>query len=30
MKPGSCGPAVIGIYPAIYDEDGQRGSRRQG
>jgi len=22
MKPGSCGPAVIGIYPAIYDEDG--------
>ena len=23
MKPGSCGPAVIGIYPAIYDEDGQ-------
>jgi len=22
MKPGSCGPAVIGIYPAIYDENG--------
>src|SRR5262249_33372168 len=22
MKAGSCGPAVIGIYPAIYDEDG--------
>jgi len=22
MKPGSCGPAVIGIYPVIYDEDG--------
>jgi len=22
MKPGSCGPAVIGIYPAIYDEEG--------
>jgi acetyl-CoA synthetase len=22
MKPGSCGPAVLGIYPAIYDEDG--------
>jgi acetyl-CoA synthetase len=21
MKPGSCGPAVIGIYPVIYDED---------
>ena len=23
MKPGSCGPAVIGIFPAIYDEDGK-------
>jgi acetyl-CoA synthetase len=22
MKPGSCGPPAIGIYPAIYDEDG--------
>jgi acetyl-CoA synthetase len=22
MKPGSCGPAVIGIYPVIYDEEG--------
>jgi acetyl-CoA synthetase len=22
MKPGSCGPAVIGIYPTIFDEDG--------
>jgi acetyl-CoA synthetase len=22
MKPGSCGPGVLGIYPAIYDEDG--------
>jgi acetyl-CoA synthetase len=22
MKPGSCGPAVLGIYPAIYDEFG--------
>jgi acetyl-CoA synthetase len=21
MKPGSCGPGVLGIYPAIYDED---------
>jgi len=21
MKPGSCGPAVLGIYPVIYDED---------
>jgi acetyl-CoA synthetase len=23
MKPGSCGPAVIGIYPVILDEEGQ-------
>ncbi len=30
MKPGSCGPAVIGIFPVILDEDGQRGPRRQG
>jgi acetyl-CoA synthetase len=22
MKPGSCGPAVLGIYPVIYDEAG--------
>jgi len=22
MKPGSCGPAVLGIYPEILDEDG--------
>jgi acetyl-CoA synthetase len=22
MKPGSCGPGVLGIYPVIYDEDG--------
>jgi acetyl-CoA synthetase len=22
MKPGSCGPAALGIFPAIYDEDG--------
>src|SRR5215211_3450807 len=21
MKPGSCGPGVIGIYPVIYDEE---------
>jgi acetyl-CoA synthetase len=21
MKPGSCGPGALGIYPAIYDED---------
>jgi acetyl-CoA synthetase len=23
MKPGSCGPAVIGIFPEILDEDGE-------
>src|SRR5262249_60761256 len=23
MKPGSCGPAVIGIFPVILDEEGQ-------
>jgi acetyl-CoA synthetase len=22
MKPGSCGPCVLGIYPVIWDEDG--------
>ncbi len=22
MKPGSCGPGVLGIYPVVYDEDG--------
>ncbi|MGO9081122.1 MAG: acetate--CoA ligase [Streptosporangiaceae bacterium] len=22
MKPGSCGPGVLGIFPIIYDEDG--------
>ncbi len=33
MKPGSCGPGVLGIYPAIYDEDGnevQAGSGKAG
>jgi acetyl-CoA synthetase len=33
MKPGSCGPAVLGIYPAIYDEEGnevEAGSARAG
>jgi len=33
MKPGSCGPGVLGIYPAIYDEDGnvlEPGSGRAG
>jgi acetyl-CoA synthetase len=23
MKPGSCGPAVLGIHPVIYDEEGK-------
>jgi acetyl-CoA synthetase len=23
MKPGSCGPGVLGVYPIIYDETGQ-------
>ena len=23
MKPGSCGPGVLGIYPVIYDENGE-------
>jgi len=33
MKPGSCGPGVLGIYPAIYDELGnvvEAGSGRAG
>jgi acyl-coenzyme A synthetase/AMP-(fatty) acid ligase len=33
MKPGSCGPGVLGIYPAIYDEQGNvipAGSGRAG
>jgi acetyl-CoA synthetase len=33
MKPGSCGPGVLGIYPIIYDEDGNevpQGSGRAG
>jgi acetyl-CoA synthetase len=33
MKPGSCGPGVLGIYPVIYDEDGNEvdaGSDRAG
>ncbi len=33
MKPGSCGPGVLGIYPVIYDEDGnevQQGSSTAG
>ena len=33
MKPGSCGPGALGIYPVIYDEDGkvvEAGSGRAG
>jgi acetyl-CoA synthetase len=33
MKPGSCGPAALGIYPVIYDENGEevpKGSGRAG
>ncbi|HEX6797831.1 MAG TPA: acetate--CoA ligase [Ktedonobacterales bacterium] len=33
MKPGSCGPGVLGVYPVIYDETGQvveAGSGRAG
>jgi acetyl-CoA synthetase len=33
MKPGSCGPGVLGIYPAIYDENGEevpKGSGKAG
>ena len=33
MKAGSCGPGVLGIYPAIYDDDGnevEAGSGRGG
>jgi acetyl-CoA synthetase len=33
MKPGSCGPGVLGVYPIIYDENGdvvKRGSGRAG
>jgi acetyl-CoA synthetase len=33
MKPGSCGPGVLGIYPAIWDEQGHEvppGSGRAG
>jgi acetyl-CoA synthetase len=33
MKPGSCGPAVLGIYPVILDEDGNevpKGSGKAG
>src|SRR5437588_5288144 len=33
MKPGSCGPMVLGIYPVIYDEDGnevEKGSGKAG
>jgi acetyl-CoA synthetase len=33
MKPGSCGPGVLGVYPVIYDEDRNevpRGSNKAG
>src|SRR5258708_4777530 len=33
MKPGSCGPGILGIYPVIYDENGavvEAGSGRAG
>jgi acetyl-CoA synthetase len=33
MKPGSCGPGALGIYPIVYDENGEtvaRGSGRAG
>jgi acetyl-CoA synthetase len=33
MKPGSCGPGVLGVYPVIYDEKGEvveAGSGRAG
>ncbi len=33
MKPGSCGPGVLGVYPVVYDEDGnevEAGSGRAG
>jgi len=33
MKPGSCGPGVLGIFPVVYDEDGEvvpAGSGRAG
>jgi acetyl-CoA synthetase len=30
MKPGSCGPGVLGIYPVIYDEDGKEVERGSG
>jgi acetyl-CoA synthetase len=33
MKPGSCGPGVLGVFPVVYDEDGQEvpaGSGRAG
>ncbi len=33
MKPGSCGPGALGIFPVIYDEDGNevpKGSNKAG
>jgi acetyl-CoA synthetase len=30
MKPGSCGPGVLGVYPVIYDEDGNEVAKGSG
>ncbi len=30
MKPGSCGPGVLGIYPVIWDEDGNEAGAGSG
>ena len=30
MKPGSCGPGVLGVYPIIYDENGKEVERGSG
>ena len=30
MKPGSCGPGVLGVYPVIYDEDANEVSAGSG
>ena len=30
MKPGSCGPGVLGIYPVIWDEDGNEAEAGSG
>ena len=30
MKPGSCGPGVLGVYPVIYDENGDEVTKGSG